>query len=287
MGAVLTLKGHEGWVTGMTFSGERLVTCSTDKTVKVWDVDKQKVKKTMSGHTSRINSIAADNRMILSGSQDGNINVWDVRTGEISDTEPTEDGVAISCLSMGSVPRHAMVGRQDGEIRLLDLRSPITVVRTFFGHSGTITGIDFNNELLASSSSDGTAKVWDFGTGSCIHTLKGHYSDVTCIHLDEDKIVTGSYDETIRYWDINSGKCRQKLLFPLGMVSCVKLDGSELVAGSLCNRLNVYDSQTGEQRYCLHGADGHEKSVRGVLMKAGQVFSCSHDMTAKVWTLLD
>jgi len=285
--AVMTLKGHEGWVTGLAFSGERLVTCSTDKTVRVWDVDKQRVKKTMTGHTSRINAIAADNRNILSGSQDGNINVWDVRTGEISDTEPTEDGVAISSLSLGTVPKHAMIGRADGEIRLLDLRSPITVVRTFFGHSGPITCLDFNNDMMASSSVDGTAKVWDFGTGTAIHTLKGHFLDVTSVVLCEDKVVTGSMDETIRYWDLASGKCRQKMMFNLGMVSSLALDGPELVAGSLCNRINVYDSTTGEQRYCLGGKDGHEKSVRGVTVKNGQVYSCSNDMTAKVWTLLD
>ena len=228
--ACLTLKGHEHWVTGLCFSGDRLVTCSADKTVKVWDVDKQKVKKTMTGHTSRINTVAADNRMIISGSQDGNVNVWDVRSGEISDTEPTEDGVAVTVLAMGDVSRHCMVGRADGEIRLLDLRSPITVVRNFFGHSGTITGMDFNADTLVSCSSDGTGRMWDFGTGSTIHTLKGHYSDVSCIKLCDDKIITGSYDEAIRYRDITSGKCRHKVMSPLGTVSGLT---TELIAGSL------------------------------------------------------
>merc|ERR1712070_713073 len=157
----------------------------------------------------------------------------------MGDTEPTEDGVPISVVSMGSVPRHAMVGRSDGEIRLLDLRSPITVVRTFFGHSGPITGLDFNNEMLASACADGTAKVWDFGTGTVIHTLKGHFLDVTSVLLCDDKVVTGSMDETIRYWDLAAGKCRQKMMFPLGMVSSLAIDGPELVAGSLCNRINV------------------------------------------------
>ena len=232
----LTLKGHESYITGISFCGERLVSSSADKTIKVWDVEKQKVKKTLNGHTTRINAVASDNKSIISGSRDGTVHIWDVRTGEITDTEPS-DKVAISCLSMGSVPRHAMLGRQDGEIRLLDLRSPITVVRTFLGHKGNVTGLDFNGDMLASSSSDGTARVWDFGTGTCIHTLKGHYSDVSSVKLDDNKVVTGSYDETIRYWELSSGKCRQKTMFPLGMVSSVCLDGDELVAGSYCNKV--------------------------------------------------
>merc|ERR1711988_1671643 len=75
--------------------------------------------------------------------------------------------------------------------------------------------------------------------------------------------------------------------FPLGMVSSVYVDGSELIAGSLCNRLNVYDTVTGALRYTLAGRDGHEKSVSAVLVKAGQIYSASHDMSVKVWTLLD
>merc|ERR1712070_215135 len=269
----------------MSLCGDRLVTCSADKTLKVWDVEKQKVKKTLSGHTTRINSVASDQKSIISGSRDGTVHIWDLRT-EITDTEPSEH-VPVTYVSMGTVPRHAMIGRQDGEIRLMDMRTPITIVRTFFGHTGAITGLDFNGDLLASSSTDGTARIWDFGTGTRIHTLKGHYSDVSSVQLDETKVVTCSYDETIRYWDVGSGKCRQKMLFPLGMVSSIKSDGSELIAGSLCNRVNVYDSTTGELRYTLAGRDGHEKSVNAVLAHKGQVYSCSNDMTAKVWTLLD
>lgn len=282
----LTLKGHEGAITGMSLCGDRLCTSSIDKTIKVWDVDKQKVKKTLTGHTSRVNSVASDSKSIITGSRDGTVHIWDLRTGEITDTEPSEQ-VAISYVAMGTVPRHATIGRQDGEIRLLDMRTPITVVRTFFGHTGAITGLDFNGDMLASSSADGTARVWDFGTGTCIHTLKGHYSDVSSVQLDEAKIVTGSYDETIRYWDLASGKCRQKTLFPLGMVSSIRVDGSELIAGSLCNNVNVYDSTTGELRYTLGGRDGHTQGVNSVLAHKGQVYSCSNDMTAKVWTLLD
>jgi len=284
----LTLKGHEGHVTGISLCADKLVSCSEDKTIKVWDVDKQKVKKTLSGHNTRITAVASDNKSIISGSRDGIIHIWDVRTGEISDTEPADGSTpGISCLSMGSVPRHAMIGRQDGEIRLMDMRTPVTIVRTFFGHTGAITGLDFNGDILVSSSSDSTARVWDFGTGTCIHQLKGHYSDVSSVKLDDNKIVTGSYDETIRYWDIASGKCRQKMMFPMGMVSSVQTDGSELIAGSLCNKVHVYDSTTGELRYALHGRDGHEKGVNKVLANKGQSFSCSNDMTIKVWTWLD
>lgn len=107
----MTLKGHEGAVTGMSLCGDRLVTCSADKTLKVWDVEKQKVKKTLSGHTTRINSVASDQKSIISGSRDGTVHIWDLRTGEITDTEPS-DHVPVTYVSMGTVPRHAMIGRQ-------------------------------------------------------------------------------------------------------------------------------------------------------------------------------
>lgn len=107
----MTLKGHEGPLTGMSLCGDRLVTCSADKTLKVWDVEKQKVKKTLTGHTTRINSVASDQKSIISGSRDGTVHIWDLRTGEITDTEPSEQ-VPITYVSMGTVPRHAMIGRK-------------------------------------------------------------------------------------------------------------------------------------------------------------------------------
>jgi WD40 repeat protein len=35
-----------------------------------------------------------------------------------------------------------------------------------------------NEQIIASSSEDGTIKLWEIATGECLHTLKGHQGRV-------------------------------------------------------------------------------------------------------------
>lgn len=45
------------------------------------------------------------------------------------------------------------------------------------GHTDWLSGVDFHprGNLLATSSADGSAKIWDFGkNGECVNTFKDH-----------------------------------------------------------------------------------------------------------------
>jgi len=57
------------------------------------------------------------------------------------------------------------------------------------GHNGAITSLHFssNDNYLISSSSDGTAKIWDIKNGKLISTFKGSgYSDVDSVAVSSD-----------------------------------------------------------------------------------------------------
>ena len=49
-----------------------------------------------------------------------------------------------------------------------------TVIHPLHGHSQTIYGLDWSpsEPILASSSSDGTIRLWDADTGACVQTLE-------------------------------------------------------------------------------------------------------------------
>ena len=57
-----------------------------------------------------------------------------------------------------------------------------------------------NGEYLASSSFDGTAKVWSTRDWKMLATLRGHAGKVMGVDLLRDSIVTSGFDKTLKVW---------------------------------------------------------------------------------------
>ena len=76
---------------------------------------------------------------------------------------------------------------------------------TLAGHTGTITNVAFDRDgrRIATTSWDGTVKLWDADTGQEVLTLRGHTAGVNCLAFspDGDWIASGSIDATARIWD--------------------------------------------------------------------------------------
>jgi len=80
------IEGHTKQIlcTAMSADGGRLVTGSTDKTVKVWNCASGKELTSFGGHTSRVLAVAFANegRDVVSASADGTVKIWDAQTGK-------------------------------------------------------------------------------------------------------------------------------------------------------------------------------------------------------------
>jgi WD40 repeat protein len=95
--------------------------------------------------------------------------------------------------------------------------SPITAANAAFvseiaemsGHGGTITGLAFSPDgfTLASSSRDGTIRLWDVYAESERLILSGHTDRVLDVAYSPDgsRVASASWDGTIRLWDVSTG----------------------------------------------------------------------------------
>ena len=78
------------------------------------------------------------------------------------------------------------------------------------GHSEEITDIAMGPQgrLLASTSKDGTAKIWDIETGRLLRTLvySTYWSYSAAFSPDGKLLATGSGDHVVRLWDVATGR---------------------------------------------------------------------------------
>eukprot|EP00054_Salpingoeca_dolichothecata_P014621 m.82899 g.82899 ORF g.82899 m.82899 type:complete len:830 (-) comp21086_c0_seq1:117-2606(-) len=163
-------------------------------------------------------------------------------------------------------------------------------IRTFHGHSGSVSCIQFDDTKIASGSSDRTIKVWSIRTNApwSVLTLRGHLGTVRCLHLMGNQLVSGSNDNTIKVWDLadgpgwSRGSCRLTITGHSASVRCLQADSEKIVSGSYDSTLKVWGVRTGQ---CEHTLRGHDGAVLALQFDDTHIVSGGMDTQIKIWEL--
>lgn len=74
---IYSMKGHEGAISKVLTSKDKIYTCSSDKKIIVWDLESYYQIEELLGHTEPIRSMdLLQNNILISGDQDNSIKVW-------------------------------------------------------------------------------------------------------------------------------------------------------------------------------------------------------------------
>lgn len=139
---------------------------------------------------------------------------------------------------------------------------------------------------IATSSADGTARIWDASSGRLSSELRGHANDVLSVAFTPDgaRVLTASEDGTARIWDVTAGRQRAVLnqtnegvraaFSPGGQIV---LTGSEDIYGA-----KVWDAGTGRLVSQLSRFTEIVSSV-GFSPNGKWALTASHDASVRVW----
>uniref|UniRef100_A0A452UMH1 Uncharacterized protein n=1 Tax=Ursus maritimus TaxID=29073 RepID=A0A452UMH1_URSMA len=174
--APLPSAGHESYVTFCQLEDEAAFTCSADRTIRKWDVRTGQCLHVFRGHTSIVNRILVANNQLFSSSYDRTARAWSVDKGQVSQ----------------------------------EFRGHRNCVLTLaYSAPWDLPGAPCAEEvggLLVTGSTDGTAKVWQGGSGYTAFT--------------------GSTPATIRAWDILSGEQLRVFREHQGSVICLEVSSA-------------------------------------------------------------
>jgi len=112
-------------------------------------------------------------------------------------------------------PTHSLVlsASDDDLIKLWNWKNGWQCTQTFEWHSKRVTQVMFDpkDNSFASTSLDGTVKIWNISSGMCIITLDGHPDGLHCLHYgtchNRQLLVSGSSDGAAKIWDLQTDRC--------------------------------------------------------------------------------
>ncbi|KAG8935606.1 SCF ubiquitin ligase complex subunit cdc4 [Tulasnella sp. 418] len=265
---------------------DMLVSGSTDRTVRIWDIETGKNTHVFGGHTSTVRCLAiarpvwvdaedgSDKKekwpkktMIVTGSRDHTLRVWRL---------PAPGDPEYHCFGAQT---------QQGDPADEDVNDNPYHVMALTGHDNAVRALAVHGRTVVSGSYDTTVRVWDLITGDCKFVLTGHSQKVYSVVIDHmrNQTCSGSMDGTVRIWSLKNGSLLHLLSGHTSLVGLLSLSPTTLVSAAADSTLRIWDPSTGALQHVL---SGHTGAITCFQHDEFKVLSGS-DGTLKMWDTRD
>ena len=250
------ISSHSEIVTGVEFfhkkeDNEYFLSCSLDKTIKLWK--NYKNIHTFLEHSDwvRCISIREDNQQFLSGCVSSVVKLWDIPTQRVigsiinQNSDPTSLTTVNSLNFMNNNPNLFIIGLRSGEVKIFDCRiqnkndnyiKNVGIVQSFKAHQKKLNTAKLNksDKYILTSGRDSLLRLWDMRklpkeneiNQKYIYEYNKHkcvgYNIECNFYLNENYIITGSEDGNIYIYDILNNNNYYKLKTLLKCINLIK-----------------------------------------------------------------
>ncbi len=264
------LSGHSNCVNGIAERGDEqyMLSCSSDKTIKVWDAFKGHLVKTLNVNNEKLSDIklTPDRDCFVVCSDDNSIIILDVDFNVVRTIKVSGKPLRIFEISTDS--NYIIGGGYDNIIKVWELKTG-NLILEFKGHQKTVNVIATSPKKMIAASVSASNKegpqdiiVWEIPTGKIINIIKNYEIDNEfnpgCLSFDYSGkyLLAGMYcpyqksEYPIKVIDFITGSVEKTLKGFKGGLKAVKADFyfNRVLAASL-DEIGQWDLTTEELLY--------------------------------------
>ncbi|CAD8044665.1 unnamed protein product [Paramecium primaurelia] len=197
-----TLKVHDKSVKDLCFmDDDKIITCSKDQSIKIWDKRTKQLKMELKDHTDQILCIAFSlKRIIVSGSVDKTIRIWKPSPSWKIAFVCQGHSERIRCVEF--VGNLIASGSDDTTLKLWDLDGQL---QHSFKTNGRVSAMVTDKNLIIVGSGKNIL-VLDIRTKNKQQDIIGHKNLILCLQLSNQNqqnnsiLISGSKDNSIKIW---------------------------------------------------------------------------------------
>ncbi|KAL6071205.1 Mitochondrial fission protein [Balamuthia mandrillaris] len=187
---VMTLTGHNAWVSALQLGSNKLLSFSCDLTGRVWDLTTGQCVKTIKGVVPCLAFQATGNKLVC-GYMNSTIKVWDIRIWQAHRTLHGHRDF-VRCLQFED---HNLVsGSSDKTVKMWDMRASKCLWTIDRAHKGRVMDLQFQDTRLVTAGSDHMVNVWNLKTRTLTASFSRHSATVNTLQFDDKKIISGGSD---------------------------------------------------------------------------------------------
>lgn len=288
-----TFTGHTQAVYFCAFSssGDRFVSVSRDRSVRLWNINGKTESVLMKGgHNGLVLScdFSPLGSRVVSSCEDRSIKVWNTRTlAKAASLKGHTDKVY--CVQYSPKGDYIVSGSCDKVVRVWSAET-FSREATLKGHTMPVFSCGFSRaddgKRVVSGSDDRLIKIWLWESGKEERTIRGHAGTIWSVAFSHnDKwIVSASMAKELRLWSAETGECVRELAGHATPIHHAIFSGKDKYILS-CARdcsVKVWNTETGD---LVETIPCHNNTVYHMSLLGDSLLTCSLDTTVKLWKL--
>uniref|UniRef100_A0A7S1HLU2 EML-like first beta-propeller domain-containing protein n=3 Tax=Hemiselmis andersenii TaxID=464988 RepID=A0A7S1HLU2_HEMAN len=289
---VLVSENHSDSVTFIAFppdSSDRFATCSTDGTIRMWDLSDYRVLcKGVCKDGGVPYCMAFALECLLSGWSDGFVRCFDAETGEMLWKMSDVHRGGVTALGVSHNHRFMVTGGEEGDVRVWDIKQRDMVVH-LKEHNAAVTSISiFSDDAhCLTASRDRNILSWDLRREKRIASLRQRMGGVNSVALASDQIqvVSVGQERRLTFWDLRDPEPVAAVNLPdEATANALSNNGRFVACGGKDQVVRVFDFE--QNRLLMEGA-GHSGCITCVRFSPDdrQLVSTGEDGCIFVWNI--